>query len=249
MRKKVILIIRLFAIICCLVIIAFSSKELLEYNKGKEEARDLRVRVVTPVEAMPREDIPPISVDFDALTAENSDTVAWLYSAGTPINYPIVQRDNNDYYLRRGFNGKYNYYGTLFADYRTSGDFSGKNTLVYGHNMKNAEMFGSLIKYKEQEYFDAHPNMWLLTPSGSYVVKLLAGIEVPGTSGIFDAIINPEQAEIVIKDAILNSTFKSDYIYSENDRFITLSTCSYDYADARYIIIGKLENLLTPSFS
>lgn len=244
MRKKVILIIRLFAIICCLVIIAFSSKELLEYNKGKEAARALRVRVVTPVEVPSKKKLPPISVDFDALAAENGDTVAWLYSADTPINYPVVQSVDNDYYLRRGFNGKYNYYGTLFVDYRTSGDFSGKNTLVYGHNMKNAEMFGSLINYKEQEYFDAHPDMWLLTSAGSYEVKLVAGIEVPGTSEIFDALIDPEQVEKVIQDAILNSTFKSDYTYSENDRFVTLSTCSYDYADARYIVIGKLEEML-----
>ncbi len=249
MRKTVILIIRLLAIICCLVIIAFSSKELLEYNKGKEAARNLRVRVVTPIEASPKKELPPISVDFDALAVENSDTVAWLYSPETPINYPIVQSGDNDYYLRRGFNGKYNYYGTLFADYRTSGDFSGKNTLVYGHNMKNAEMFGSLINYKEQEYFDVHPIMWLFTPKGSYMVKIVGGIEVPGTSELFDALANPNEAENVIRDALLNSTFKSDYIYSENDRFITLSTCSYDYADARYIIIGKLESLLTPAFS
>lgn len=242
MRKKIILIIRLFAIICCLVIIAFSSKELLEYNKGKEEARALRLRVVTPLEAPPKKKLPPISVDFDALAEENGDTVAWLYSENTPINYPVVQSGDNDYYLRRGFNGKYNYYGTLFVDYRTSGDFSGKNTIVYGHNMKNAEMFGSLINYKEQEYFDAHPDMWIFTPSASYTVKLVAGIEVPGTSEIFDALIDSEQAEKVIQDTILNSTFKSDYTYSENDRFVTLSTCSYDYADARYIVIGKLES-------
>ena len=242
MRKTAILVIRLLAIICCLVLIAFSSKELLEYNKGKEEARALRVRVVTPIEAPPKKELPPISVDFASLAEENADTVAWLYSKDTPINYPVVQSLDNDYYLRRGFNGKYNYYGTLFADYRTSGEFSGKNTLIYGHNMKNAEMFGSLINYKEQEYFDAHPLLWLFTPEKNYKIKLVAGIEVPGTSELFDALANPDEAEKVIRDAIENSTFKLDYTYSEDDRFVTLSTCSYDYADARYIVIGKLED-------
>ena len=242
MRKTAILVIRLLAIICCLVLIAFSSKELLEYNKGKEEARALRVRVVTPIEAPPKKELPPISVDFASLAEENADTVAWLYSKDTPINYPVVQSLDNDYYLRRGFNGKYNYYGTLFADYRTSGEFSGKNTLIYGHNMKNAEMFGSLINYKEQEYFDAHPLLWLFTPEKNYKITLVAGIEVPGTSELFDALANPDEAEKVIRDAIENSTFKLDYTYSEDDRFVTLSTCSYDYADARYIVIGKLED-------
>lgn len=226
------------------MIIAFSSKELLEYNRGKAEARELRVRVITPVEAPPKKKLPPISVDFDALAAENGDTVAWLYSANTPINYPVVQSEDNDYYLRRGFNGKYNYYGTLFVDYRTNGDFSGKNTLVYGHNMKNAEMFGSLINYKEQEYFEAHSVLWLLTPTGKYEIQLVAGIEVPGTSELFDALANPDEAGKVIQDAILNSTFQSEYEYSENDRFVTLSTCSYDYADARYIVIGRLNEIL-----
>ena len=244
MRKTVILIIRLLAVICCLVIIAFSSKELLEYNRGKAEARELRVRVITPVEAPPKKKLPPISVDFDALAAENGDTVAWLYGANTPINYPVVQSEDNDYYLRRGFNGKYNYYGTLFVDYRTNGDFSGKNTLVYGHNMKNAEMFGSLINYKEQAYFEEHSDLWLLTPTGKYEIQLVAGIEVPGTSELFDALANPDEAGKVIRDAILNSTFQSEYEYSENDRFVTLSTCSYDYADARYIVIGRLNEIL-----
>lgn len=243
MRKAAILIIRLSAIVCCLVVIAFFSKELLEYNKGKEAARDLRARVITPVEAPQKKNLPPINVDFDALATENRDTVAWLYSADTPINYPVVQSGDNDYYLRRGFDEKYNYYGTLFADYRTSGDFSGKNTLVYGHNMKNAEMFGSLINYKEQEYFDAHPNMWLFTPMGNYMVKVVAGIEVPGTSELFDALIDDGQIAAQIKNAIENSSFKSGYTYAEEDRFITLSTCSYDYADARYVVFGKLSKI------
>ncbi len=242
-QKAVILIIRLIAIAILLVIIAVSARDLLEYNKGKTEAQALRVRVVEPIEPVEEKDIPPISVDFDALKKENGDVIGWLYCENTPINYPVVQSEDNDYYLRRGLDGKHLYSGTLFADYRSAGDFSGKNTLIYGHNMKNAEMFGSLINYENQEYFNKYPRMYLLTPSGNYKIELVAGIKEPSTSELYDALVNRDEAGRYIKEALSSSMFESGYTYSESDRFITLSTCSYDYADARFIVVGVLEKI------
>ena len=78
----------------------------------------------------------PISADFDELQSKNPDIIAWLYSEDTPINYPVVQADDNSYYLRRLTDGSYNTNGTLFLDYRCAPDFSGFNSVIYGHRMK-----------------------------------------------------------------------------------------------------------------
>lgn len=103
-------------------------------------------------------------MDFAALEGVNSDIVAWLYGADTGLNYPIVQAEDNDYYLYRLLDGTWNKNGTIFMDYVNRSDFSDQNTLVYGHHMKSGAMFGALVQYKKQEFYDAHPYLYLYTP-------------------------------------------------------------------------------------
>ena len=117
----------------------------------------------------------PLIIDFQTLKEKNSDIIAWLYSEGTPINYPIVQTTNNDYYLRRLIDGTYNQAGTIFMDYKNSNDFSDPNTIIYGHNMKNDSMFGSLTKYEEQNYYDEHKEMFLYTENKKFKIEICAG--------------------------------------------------------------------------
>ena len=90
----------------------------------------------------------PVSVDFDELTALCADMVGWLYLPDTVINYPVVQGTDNDYYLNRFYDGKPNVGGTLFVDYVCPGDFSGANTIIYGHNMKNGSMEESRVFHR-----------------------------------------------------------------------------------------------------
>lgn len=98
-----------------------------------------------------------VYVDFAALEGVNSDIVAWLYGADTGLNYPIVQAEDNDYYLYRLLDGTWNKNGTIFMDYVNRSDFSDQNTLVYGHHMKSGAMFGALVQYKKQEFYDRPP--------------------------------------------------------------------------------------------
>ena len=92
-------------------------------------------------------DIVPIQVDFDVLSKENQDVIGWLYCPDTSINYPVVQAADNEYYLHRLLDDSKNAAGTLFMDYRNSADLSDWNSVIYGHNMKNGSMFGSLPDY------------------------------------------------------------------------------------------------------
>jgi sortase B len=179
---------------------------------------------------------PPIAVDFEQLWQQNSDIVAWIYCPDTPINYPIVQTDNNSDYLRRLLDGSYNTAGTLFLDYRCAADFSDWNSIVYGHNMKNDSMFGTLVDYGEQAYFDAHPLLYLATPEQTYTVSLFAGY-VTGTDDMV-YLLDAQTRDDLIDNVLLRSDFSSPVRPTEDDRILTLSTCSYEYEDARYVLFG-----------
>lgn len=182
----------------------------------------------------------PIEIEFDTLLRENGDVVGWLYCEDTPINYPIVQADDNSYYLRKDLNGKYLISGTLFADYRNELPTEDKNYIVFGHNMKNATMFGTILKYKDQAYYDAHPVLYYLTPEADYKIEIYAGCVVSTDECIYQ--VNPDEEELTafFKKAREKSKFLTEVEISEKDTIMTLSTCSYEFDNARFVLIGKL---------
>lgn len=187
------------------------------------------------------EEAAPISVNFESLLQENSDVVGWLYSEDTVINYPVVQGSDNSYYLHRMLDGSYSSSGCIFMDYQCASDFSYDNSILYGHNMKNGSMFQSLLEYGNQEYYDEHPVMYLLTPEQNYAVKLVAGFVTDSTSWVYTIQFGSEESKMeYLEKAIASSTFTSSVTPTAEDRLLTLSTCSYDYDEARYVVIGVL---------
>lgn len=185
----------------------------------------------------------PLEVDFNALKSKNTDIIGWIYSEGTPINYPIVQAKDNDYYLRRLIDGQYNQAGTIFMDYRNCSDFSDFNTIIYGHNMKNDTMFGTLTNYEKQEYYEQHKEMFLYTENTAIKIELFAGFTTASESEIYKYPKTVATNEELIKTAIKNSTFKSNIIPSKEDKIITLSTCSYYFENARYVLLGVVTGI------
>lgn len=187
-------------------------------------------------------DCAPIQVDFDLLRAQNQDVVAWIYCPDTPINYPVAQAPDNEYYLRRLLDGSSNSSGTLFMDFRNSADLSDWNSIIYGHNMQNDAMFGTLPDYEMQAYFESHPVMFLLTPEQDYRINVMAGFVTPAGAELYRT-FNPAEKERLRlmeewRDA---SDFDAGIVSGSENRMITLSTCSYEYRRARYVVIGVLE--------
>ena len=183
-----------------------------------------------------------IEIDFETLLAANKDIIGWIYSTDTPINYPIVQSQDNDYYLRRMIDGAYNTAGSIFMDYRNNKDLTDLNTIIYGHNMKNNSMFGTLDQYKSQDYYDEHPIMYLITPDQTYKLELIAGLVVNDTSEVYKIPQKEDELESLYKEMVKKSTFKTNLSLEEGDRLITLSTCSYENDSARYLIVGKISD-------
>ncbi len=226
-----------------------------EYAKGEEVYAELNEYVAPKVpEPTPRpsdapqpqepEESQPAGprVDFPALREINSDIVGWIAIDGTGINYPIVQTGDNDYYLTHLFSGEVNRSGCIFLDCRNHGDFSDANSVIYGHHLKNGTMFSELLEYKKQEFYDEHPTAWLATPEGEYEVKFFAGY-VSDVWGEAWEMSFPSQEEFArwLTRAAERSAFSGGPTPTAEDRILTLSTCSYEFSDARFVLLGILE--------
>ncbi len=185
----------------------------------------------------------PIQVDFESLLQECEDIIGWLYCEDTVINYPVTQCSNNDYYLNRLPNGKWSGGGTIFMDFRNQSDMSDWNSILYGHNMNDDSMFGTLCNYRWQDYADAHPVMYFLTPTQDYKIEIIGGYTTPSTSKAYVIPGDKEGRDDLVNKAVQYTEFKPKAVAGEEDRLITLSTCTYEYDEARFIIVGAMKKL------
>lgn len=184
-----------------------------------------------------------LAVDFSALQAINPDACAWLYGQGASLHYPVVQGEDNEYYLNHLLDGTRSACGCLFVDAGASAGFSDRVTIVYGHNMNDGSMFGTLDAYKSQEAYDAHPEMQLLTPEGNYRVELLAGMVTDPSDAVYGGLTTEEEVAAYVESALARSTFQTRAAYAPGDRLLALSTCSYETDDSIFLVIGRLSPL------
>jgi len=191
-------------------------------------------------EEVPQE-ISPIFVDFNELSKECPDIVGWIYSEGTPINYPIVKAGDNDYYLYRDIYGNYSGNGTPFMDMKCRGDFKDYNSVIYGHHMQDGSMFASISNYRKEGYYEEHPVMYLNTPTMDYRVEIFAGYVTDADSNTY-TLMFPDTSSFLLycQEMQAQSNFKTNVEIQPGDTIITLSTCSYEYYDARYVVQGRL---------
>ena len=184
-------------------------------------------------------------VDFEALRETGPDIIGWLNLPDTAINYPVTQADDNEYYLRHLYDGTYNKTGCLFADYENQEDFSDRNTIIYGHNMRDGSMFAALNEYDGQSYFDGHPQMYLVTPGGGYVVEIFtAFVAKPSESGSdtspWRLSFKDDGAYTTwLSEMAGRSVIETDVTVTSSDKVLTLSTCTPGGA-SRFIVMGKL---------
>ena len=182
-------------------------------------------------------------LDHAALSGINGHYQFWLYAAGTPIDYPVVQCGNNSYYMDRMFNRKENPAGTIFVDYRNLSGFRDPNTLIYGHHMRDSSMFHALTDYESAGFFDAHPFMVIISAEEIRLVELFAGYVTDKRDHCYDIALSDEghMREFVDK-AVRKSNFVSHVeINCRSDHLITLSTCAYNFDNARYVVLGRLD--------
>ena len=190
------------------------------------------------------------SVDFAALRENGPDIIAWLTIPDTAVNYPVTQSEDNDYYLHHLYDGTYNKTGCLFADFENKKDFSDRNTIIYGHNMRNGSMFASLNEYKEQSYYDSHPQVYLVTPEAGYICDIFTAFEAkPKESGSETSPWKMDWKDDGAYTTWLSamsdrSMIETDVTVTSSDRVLTLSTCTPGGA-SRFTVMCKLTKVTT----
>lgn len=183
-------------------------------------------------------------VDFDALRSINPDIVAWIRYEGTPIDYPIVHGSDNEKYLTTLFEGSYGGCGTLFVEAATERPFGQFNTIVYGHHMRDGSMFASLEDLRDPQYSEDHPEMQLCTPDGRFRLQIWAFLNQPADSDFYITNITAEEDRQAYLDLIRSSAeylTAVDDTVSTSDRIVVLSTCAYEYEDARYLVACRMQ--------
>ena len=180
-------------------------------------------------------------VDFDALLDINENVLGWVYIEDTKISYPIVQGEDNRYYVSALIDGKYNSAGSIFMDYHNASDFSDRHTILYGHNMRNGTLFHDITLYRDQEYYDAHPLGLIITPEKKFrfeiVSAYIASLADPAWQLEF---VDDADALQWLETSMERSPFVSRYEPQLGDRILTLSTCTYEFDDARFVLVGVL---------
>lgn len=183
----------------------------------------------------------PITVNFEYFKRTNEDVVGWLYCEDPQISIPVLQTNNNTFYLKHSFSGRKSSVGAPFVDSRNRFGFEDANTIVFGRKMTYGSMFSFLENWNSQEYYDSHRELYLLTPDGDYRVEIIAAYTVPANSNTFTVIYKTgRDMEGYLERIMERSAIDTDVEADPNSKYILLSTYAGRRDSERNVLHGKL---------
>ncbi len=228
----------IFAIAAALLVMQFWP-QTEDYSGFKNEANSSESSVVLA-------DNP---INFKALWEENPEICAWIKLDGTVIDYPILRSGNDtpeDFYLDHDMYGVKKRAGSIYIQRLNSGDFTDKNTLIYGHNMLNGTMFAALKKFRNKDFFEQNQTITVYTPGHIYTYKIFSAFLYDDRHILNAFYLDPEEGHPKFLEDCLNPpTFvknvREGVEVTENDKIITLSTCTSAEKE-RYLVTAVLVN-------
>jgi sortase B len=177
------------------------------------------------------------SIDLAALQAENSEVLGWIFIPDTKVNYPVLQTGDNEYYLTHTWQKTSSSTGSIFLDYRNSGDMSDFNTLIYGHRMANGSMFRALANYTTQSYWEEHPSVYFVDAAGCRRYDVFAAYEVSVVGISYETVFADEAAkQDFIDQCLARSGITTGVQPTASDRILTLSTCTGRGYSTRWVV-------------
>lgn len=185
--------------------------------------------------------------NLQELKQQNSDLVGWLTINGTEVNYPVVQTDNNDYYVNHNFEKQSNELGSIFLDKDCSIEKPTANFLIYGHRSNGGQMFETLTKYKEEDFYKEHPTFEFATLEEVSKYQIIAVFQSQvylKSQDVFKYYFfkdaeNEEEFNNYIENVKKLSLYNIAETAQYGDQLITLSTCDYHVEDGRFAIVAK----------
>lgn len=235
-KKSIIIILMIisFIIFCysaCMIINWFISN-----NENKKIKDDINEYITEKKDET--------KVDFKKLKEKNSDTVAYLKVNGTNIEYVVVKGKDNKYYLNHNFNKEYNMSGWIFADYHNKYDDEDKNLVVYGHNIKDGSMFGTLKNTLNRNWQEKRENLQItyITEKKEYIYQVFSTYTIDPEEYYINTMFNSNDEYLeFLKKIKTRSNYDYKVDVNSNDKILTLSTCS-DSGKNRVVLHAKKTN-------
>lgn len=235
--KRILYFITLMVLI---VIFAVSTYFILSNQIESREQKEIFNDIVTVVETESNNSDEKLN-GYMKLKSQNADFIGWIKIDDTNINYPVMQSNIPNFYLKKNFNKEFSDYGTPYISELCNADKS-DNLIIYAHNMKNHQMFGDLEKYKSKDFYNNHKYIQFdtLNNQGTYEIISVFKTTANGfTYQSYTDFTNEEQFNTFMDKCKSLSLYETETNSAYGDRLITLSTCEYSQKDGRLVVVAK----------
>lgn len=232
--------------VCVLVFSAYKLTMMLVpyYSGGKEYDKVKELAITVDKKTDNGEEVQEFKVDFDVLMQQNPDTVGWIrFDEPAVISYPVVKSADNNEYLTKTFTANDNRLGAIFMDMRSDSSFNGRNTFIYGHNLKvGGEMFSQLNEYSKEAFYKQHPNFYIYTPDGKELTyKIFSAAVVKDTADNYNLdYATDEDYTAYLQMCKDTSNYQVDVELNAQSKIVSLSTCTNINDDERFLVQGVL---------
>lgn len=253
-RKLIVVLSSLVAVLCFGyfgVYYFFAARTNMDYEqlselKGSEALSDTEVRSGLLIHKETVK-LPDVLDEYKTLFQKNKKLIGWLKIDDTLIDYPVMQTNDNEYYLDHNFNQEYDKNGSLFLDCDCNAYPQSTNMIIYGHHMKSGQMFGGLQKYAKESYAKEHDTIQFDTiyERGTYQVMYVFRSQVYNEDDVifkyyqFLEANSEEEFNSYMNEMASMSLYNTGVTASFGDRLLTLSTCDYSQTDGRFVVVAK----------
>ena len=240
-RRILIYIILVFLIVISIVYI---GREFYWQNEAVEETKVINT-IEVDENKITKESTKKM-IQVKSLKQENSDIVGYLEIENTNISYPVLQGNDNEYYMTHNYKKEKSKNGAIFLDKSYDWNIESNNFLIYGHNLNNGTMFQELLKYSDESYYKEHPIINFTTSDEEYKFEIISVFKSKVYNNVDEVFkyyffINPkteEEYNNYIKNIKENSIYNIEKTAEYGTQLITLSTCSYHVKDGRFVVVG-----------
>ena len=181
-----------------------------------------------------------VTVEFEKLKEENPDIVAWIRFDDTKelgIDYPVLYSGDNETYLRKDLYGKTHIAGSIFLEGLNQADFSDYYNILYGHNMRDGSMFGSLKKYKDKGFWEKHQYFTLYTETTAYRYRIFSYENATNGGEVYKVGYQPgKEYQDFIDHMVKNSAIDTGVTPQSSNKILTLSTCTGQGYEKRFAV-------------
>lgn len=212
----------LFFLVFCIIVTTFY---FYNGNKQKYENSEKYKEFIQVTD----EEKQNYDIDFKVLQEQNSDIYAWIDIPDTTISYPMLRSEEEDFYLTHNADKISSKYGAIYTQSYNADDFSDFNTIIYGHNISDGSMFGTLKKFEDKDHFNKHQTITIYTPSQKHTYKVFAAYISDNSHILFKNDFSDMAVRRRYISDIQNSkegNIDKEIEITENDKIITLSTCT-----------------------